>query len=82
MVSRGKLTKYKVLKGDSTLITALPKTNSYSDKNLGDYLSKYSKVIVKPSFGSGGVGVKKITALGNDRYEIHTGARKRTITGK
>lgn len=77
-----KYIKYKVMRRDSALHSALPRTRLMSRKNLFDLLSKYSRVVAKPTGGSQGVGVMMITSRGDNRYSVHDGARKRTIQGK
>ena len=39
------------------------------------------QVIVKPSKGSYGRGVIKVTSQGENRYELHNGSKKMVVTG-
>jgi uncharacterized circularly permuted ATP-grasp superfamily protein len=80
--SETKLTKYHVLRRDSGLARALPRTRLLSKETMVKFLEKYPKVIAKPIAGSGGAGVMLISSLKDNRYQVHHGKKRRTIKGK
>lgn len=80
--SQTKWSKHKVLMGNKLVAPALPPTQSYSHQQLWNFLQRYKRVIIKPTLGSGGLGVIMVTALEQDRYHIQTGTAKRIVSGK
>lgn len=80
--SRGKWTKYKILRGSSKLASALPATRRLTQDDLWDYVGKYGKVIVKPSSGSGGAGVMQVASKSGGTYAVHYGRKIVAKTGK
>ncbi|RXT07940.1 YheC/YheD family protein [Ammoniphilus sp. CFH 90114] len=68
--SRSKLNKHNLMAKSSSLNSALPQTRSLSKDNFISLLKKYRDVIVKPSIGSGGVGVMSVSSLNNGKYKI------------
>lgn len=81
-MSKGKWTKYILMKDDEELSLYLPETKQLTEEALWEFLEKYNDVIIKPSRGHYGRGVVKVTALGEDQYEIHYENKKVTLTGK
>lgn len=77
-----KLGKYKFMKASEHLAPHLPKTYRFSRKALWILLKQYGAVIIKPNGGGGGLGVIKVTYLGNRRYEIHKEKKRITVKGK
>jgi hypothetical protein len=71
--SQTKYTKYAVLFREPSLRPALPETLPLTKANMSRLLAKYSKVVAKPSGGSGGAGVMMVSSLGNNRYSVHYG---------
>ncbi|MDF2659538.1 MAG: yheD 8 [Paenibacillus sp.] len=79
--SRNKLAKYRVLKKSSELASALPSTYSMTKSHFQKLISRYGKVIVKPSSGSGGIGVMSVVSQGGQSYKLHHGTSKKRISG-
>ncbi|MEJ8543938.1 YheC/YheD family protein [Brevibacillus borstelensis] len=77
-----KLKKYRILRRNSRLSPTLPQTRLFSKHTLREFLKRHQKVIAKPIAGSGGAGVILVTSLGDNRYQVHRGCRRRTIRGK
>ncbi len=65
--------KHQILQRNSLLKAALPPTELLTHKSLTHWLNQYGVVMLKPSSGSGGVGIIKISSLGNERYQVHYG---------
>lgn len=81
-VSYGKWTKHKLLLEEPYLTQFLPETKLFSRKSFWEMMDLYEKVIVKPCFGYRGIGLIQISALGEERYEIHNGLKKIIIDGR
>src|SRR5665647_912604 len=81
-LSWSKWTKYKVLKKSKVLIPHLPKTYWMKKPSLWKLLNKFDEVIVKPSGSYGGNGVLLIRSLGDLKFEIQAGPRKKLISGQ
>lgn len=79
--SRSKWWKYVHLTKHPELLPTLPDTRTLSRTRFGDFLDRYGEVIVKPTGGWGGAGVKSVSAVGGERYEVHSGKKRRTIRG-
>lgn len=77
----GKWTKYKILSEENNLKEYLPETKLLTKDTFADFLRRYGQAIIKPSFGSLGKRIFKVSALGNDQYEVHGGAKKEIIVG-
>ena len=77
-----KWTKYKFLIKSKSLTKALPLTKKMNRKNFWSMLEQFQKAIVKPSTGSGGRGVLRISKSRNGRYHVHSGSTKHTFRGK
>jgi glutathione synthase/RimK-type ligase-like ATP-grasp enzyme len=80
--SLGKWTKHKLLSKEEQLVAFLPETKLLTEKTFEEFLTKYGEAIVKPSKGSLGKGVFKVTDIGNEHYEIHGSNQKEVIIGK
>lgn len=80
--SFGKWTKHKFLSQNKKLARYIPETNLLTEKTFQEFLEKYGEAIVKPSIGSLGNKIFKITDIGNDHYEIHGANRIEKIAGK
>jgi hypothetical protein len=74
--------KYKIMRNFRSARGYLPETHWLKEERLWHMLSRYGAVVVKPSGGYGGQGVCMVTALGGDTYEVQTGRKKSTVTGK
>lgn len=81
-IGKSKLTKYYVMRRDRGLHSALPSTAVLSKENMLSFLDKYSKVVAKPAGGSGGAGVMMVKSVGDNKYTVQSGAKKRTVKGK
>lgn len=77
-----KLTKYKVLARSDTITHYLPRTKFMSREALWEQLKRYRHVIIKPTRGSGGRGVFQVSSLGEGKYAIHSGTRRKVLRGK
>lgn len=82
MSRKGKYANYLVLQRDPSLRPALPQTRQFNSGNFSQMIDSYGSVIVKPTFGSRGVGVTKVSQLGRNRYLIHRGVKQVTRYGK
>lgn len=79
--SRGKLTKHRLLAKKADLVTSLPNSRLMTKGNFHSMLTRYKRIIVKPSIGSNGVGVMSISYLNNNNYSIHYDNTKRRLIG-
>lgn len=79
--SRDKLAKHRVMVRSSRLASALPKTRAMTKDGFRSLIDRYGKVILKPSRGSGGVGVMAVTAAGGGYYRIHSGRSQKSVKG-
>lgn len=77
-----KWTKYKFLIKSRTLAKALPLTTKMNKKDFWSMLKQYKKVIIKPSTGSGGRGVMRVSSLGSGNYTIRSGSSTHTLREK
>lgn len=80
-LGRGKWTKYKLLSTSSMLRHAMPDTQILDKNNFYSFMKKYIHVIVKPSDGSGGVGVMQVLSERNGAYMVQYGKVKKKING-
>lgn len=80
--SLGKWYKYKILAASRGMVSFLPRTRKLNEQNLWILLNQYKRVIVKPSSGSGGVGVLQVASQGKGRYNVHYGRSHRTLVGR
>ncbi|WP_166240817.1 YheC/YheD family protein [Paenibacillus turpanensis] len=80
--NRSKYTKYRLLKRSAKISRYLPKTLRMSKKHFRSMLSKYKKVIVKPSVGSKGSGVMSVSSLKGGRYKVQYGKKKKTVSSR
>ncbi|MBD2847347.1 YheC/YheD family protein [Paenibacillus sp. IB182496] len=74
--SLSKLSKHKLLLGVPQLASALPPTAPLGREALSEMLERYEKLIVKPSLGSGGKGVRMVARDGSG-YRVQSGTRSR-----
>lgn len=79
---KGKYDNYLVLQRDPSLRPALPQTRQFTFGNFAQMVDSYGDVIVKPTFGSRGVGVTKVSQLAGNRYLIHQGVKRVARNGK
>ncbi|WP_052342744.1 YheC/YheD family protein [Bacillus sp. EB01] len=70
-VSKGKWKKYNIMKKDEEISKHLPDTRILTDKSLWKMIERYRCVVLKPSRGSLGRGVIKVSLLVKKSYEIH-----------
>lgn len=78
---RGKLTKHRLLVKNRDLAATLPSTRSLTKESFYSMLNRYKHIIVKPSGGSGGVGVMSISLIDHQKYRLHYGRTQQTISG-
>lgn len=77
-----KFHKNQLLMEDPQLKALIPETKLLNEANLLNLLSKYKKVVVKPSRGSLGKGVIIVTEVGVEEYELLILNKKKHMTGK
>jgi hypothetical protein len=82
MARRGKDANMQYMRRDASLRPFLPSTRLFHARSLYQMLRAYGSVIVKPRFGSGGVGVIKVTGLQGNRYAVRYGTSRRVIRGR
>lgn len=82
MAMGGKYRNYHVMRRDASLHSALPQTEIFRSDNFHRMIDRYGSVIVKPAYGEKGIGIIKVSYKSGGKYIIHTGAVKKTITGK
>lgn len=56
---------------DQELAKHLPDTIPFSQKNLWKFVRKYREVIIKPTYGSRGKNIYKLSSLSKNKYQIH-----------
>jgi hypothetical protein len=79
---RGKDANMQYMRRDAELRSFLPRTRLFHVRSFHQMLGAYGSVIVKPRFGSGGVGVIKVTRLVGHKYAVRYGTRKRVVSGR
>ncbi|WP_258881590.1 YheC/YheD family protein [Paenibacillus sp. sptzw28] len=79
---RSKWNKYLIMRKSKDLRTHIPVTKGMNFGKLWRFLAKYGDVILKPSHGSRGAGLIRITAVGTDVYEVQIENIKKTFTGQ
>ncbi|WP_172372066.1 YheC/YheD family protein [Sporosarcina jiandibaonis] len=67
----GKWRKHTLMCGNKKLETYVPDAIEFSKRNLWNFIDRYSEVIVKPTYGSRGRNIYKLSSLGKGKYEIH-----------
>src|SRR4051794_19558528 len=67
----GKWKKHTLMCGNKKLETYVPDAIKFSKINLWNFIDRYSEVIVKPTYGSRGRSIYKLSSLGKGKYEIH-----------
>src|SRR4051794_33833747 len=81
-VSKGKWKKYNIIKKDEEISKHLPDTRILTDKSLWKMIERYRCVVLKPSRGSFGRGVIKVSLLVKKSYEIHFENQIRVFSNK
>ncbi|WP_053362708.1 YheC/YheD family protein [Bacillus sp. FJAT-27251] len=81
-INKSKWKKHLLLKENSRVVNHLPETEVFTKVNFSKFLDKYKEIIVKPSRGSRGKNIYKVTCLGDLQYEIHHKDHKTIFTGK
>ncbi|MFM1654550.1 YheC/YheD family protein [Brevibacillus sp. B_LB10_24] len=79
--SMNKWRKHQILQKDPLLAAALPPTRLFTKRHFFDFLARFSTVIIKPNTGKQGMGVIMVSALGKQRYSVHSGANRRILSG-
>jgi len=82
MTIRGKYMNMKVMGRDPSILSSLPDTKLFSNKNFDEMIQKYETVIIKPNAGGGGAGVMKVSRLPEGKYLVHKGAGKKVLSSK
>jgi glutathione synthase/RimK-type ligase-like ATP-grasp enzyme len=72
--------KTAVLMADRRTRPYVPVTYKLSSSRLSRMLKRFGMVYVKPNQGSHGNGVMRLERMGNGRYSLHSGARKRQFS--
>ncbi|MFM1655054.1 YheC/YheD family protein [Brevibacillus sp. B_LB10_24] len=80
-LNTGKWAKYNILLQDKLLAPHLPDTNLFHKESLADFLNKYKTVVIKPSGGSGGTNLIKVSTGANGRFIIHVDNTAFTANG-
>ncbi|NHM31114.1 YheC/YheD family protein [Neobacillus terrae] len=80
--SSSKWKKHKLMMGNTNLQAYLPKTILLSNRSLIEWVENYTKVMLKPCFGSQGKGVIQITSFPNKDFEVHHEYQRTIIKGK
>lgn len=75
MISRGRLSLYKVLYTEKKLSNHLVETSLFSKSSLFEFLEKYLVVVIKPAFGPG----KLIISCEKNAYKIISNTTVSTI---
>lgn len=81
-VSVGKWTKYKLMLENEKLASFLPDTQYLNKTSLTIMLDKYNQIMVKPCNGLQGRGIIQISALSDEKFELHIEHRKTFVNGK
>lgn len=81
-LNTSKWTKYKLLLKSEKLSANLPETAWLSESTFWRMIDKYGEVIIKPTGSYGGNGVIRIRKKDESTYEIHDGAKKKSLTDK
>ena len=81
-ISRGKWTKHQLMLKDGDFVKYLPDTQLLSEDSFWLFLDNYNQVIVKPSIGSLGRGIIKVTNHGDREYEVHIEHKKIVVNGR
>ncbi|MGG3889641.1 YheC/YheD family protein [Metabacillus fastidiosus] len=81
-VSKGKWEKYNIMKKDREIAKHLPDTRILTDESLWEMVKLYRCVVVKPSCGSFGSGIIKVSLLVDSSYEVHFENKKKVFRNK
>lgn len=73
--------KHRLLAG-SGVRSAVPAARRFGRSALDAMLDRHRSVVIKPTGGSGGKGIRFVTALGDGRYRVRSGARAQVIRGR
>ena len=79
--SRSKWSKYVILSEDKQIAETLPETMVLTAANFRLMAAKHKHVILKPSGGAKGVGIIKLSYLGDEQFDVHFESNKQTISG-
>jgi glutathione synthase/RimK-type ligase-like ATP-grasp enzyme len=80
--NKNKLFKYNFMRSSVRLAPFLPETQSMTKDSLLNFMTKYRRIIAKPTGGMRGRGVFQVSAQANGRYEIHIENKKIELSGK
>ncbi|MBU8907561.1 YheC/YheD family protein [Desertibacillus haloalkaliphilus] len=72
-VIRSKMDKTKVLMNDPIICEHIPTTKWFTRNHLKIMLKKYSSIYIKPDKGRQGLGIFRIKAVSNNKWEISNG---------
>jgi glutathione synthase/RimK-type ligase-like ATP-grasp enzyme len=81
-LNQSKWKKNSIMIENKDLQPYLPETSEFSKSNLWKLIDKYRKVILKPSNGSWGKNIFKLSLLSEDIYEIHFKDEKMNFTSR
>lgn len=71
MSGANKLRKNNFMRNEPRLRQHIPVTSRATPERVNHLLEQHKDIIIKPNNGSGGKSVYRVTALGNNRYQIH-----------
>lgn len=74
---KDKWRKYLLMLASKTLHPYLPKTTIFSQKNFMKFVKESNEIIIKPNTGLNGKGVVKVTFKEKNKYEVHSGRKKK-----
>ncbi|MGG3806026.1 YheC/YheD family protein [Metabacillus fastidiosus] len=81
-VSKGKWEKYNIMKEDREIAKHLPDTRILTDGSLWEMVKLYRCVVLKPSHGSFGSGIIKVSILVDGSYEVHFENKREVFRNK
>ncbi|MEC2076324.1 YheC/YheD family protein [Metabacillus fastidiosus] len=80
--SKGKWEKYNIMKKDREIAKHLPDTRILTDESLWEMVKLYRCVVIKPSCGSFGSGIIKVSLLVDSSYEVHFENKRKIFHNK
>ncbi|MBB6672400.1 YheC/YheD family protein [Cohnella nanjingensis] len=71
--------KYRALRRDAALARHLPLTRMATNENIRRMLTKNDSVYLKPSHGTGGFGILKLSRRAGGGYDLQYGTKRRSF---
>lgn len=75
--SLGKWTKHRILQKNIWLQPYLPETKLFTWNSFKYFLQKYGEAMIKPSLGSLGKRIHKVTKLSDNEFLVHGGTEQK-----